>query len=75
MLEEVLPELKERTDVKQIYTDGGYGSPDLDKPMRRTAMDLSRNRVSGSWLLIMRANIRLSIICDGFHLESDYERY
>lgn len=31
MLEEALPELKERTDVDQMYTDGGYSSEDVDE--------------------------------------------
>ena len=34
MLDEVLPELKERTAVKEMHTDGGYNSPDVDKSMR-----------------------------------------
>jgi hypothetical protein len=28
MMEEVLPNLKRRTELKTLYTDGGYGSPD-----------------------------------------------
>lgn len=29
----VLPELKKRTDLKTLYTDGGFGSPDVDLAM------------------------------------------
>ena len=34
MLAEALPELIERTDVEEVYTDGGYGSPTVDELMR-----------------------------------------
>ena len=34
MLDEVLPELKERTAVQEMYTDGGYNSPQVDESMR-----------------------------------------
>ena len=34
MLNEVLPELKERPDVDEMHTDGGYNSPEVDKTMR-----------------------------------------
>lgn len=34
MLAEALPELKERTQVEQMNTDGGYNSPDVDAAMR-----------------------------------------
>jgi len=34
MLDEVLPELKERTGVKEMHTDGGYNSPQVDESMR-----------------------------------------
>lgn len=30
LLAEALPELKERTDLDTLYTDGGYGSPEMD---------------------------------------------
>ena len=39
MLEQVLPDLKERTGVKQIHTDAGYGSPDVDKAMRKANVE------------------------------------
>lgn len=33
LLAEALPNLKERTEVRTLYTDGGYGSPEMDKTM------------------------------------------
>ena len=33
LLLEALPNLKERTDLDMLYTDGGYGSPDVDQAM------------------------------------------
>jgi hypothetical protein len=34
MLAEALPDLKARTDVDEMHTDGGYNSPDVDEVMR-----------------------------------------
>ena len=36
LLDEALPELKERTDLDTLYTDGGYGSPETDDEMRES---------------------------------------
>ncbi len=47
MLEEALPDLKERTDVKQIYTDGGYGSPDVDEAMRKAKVEQIQTAIRG----------------------------
>ncbi len=47
MLEEALPDLKERTDVKQIYTDGGYGSPDVDEAMREAGVEQIQTAIRG----------------------------
>jgi len=33
MLAEALPDLKERTDLDKIYTDGGHGSPQADEAL------------------------------------------
>lgn len=33
LLEETLPNLVERTDLNTLFTDGGYGSPDIDKSL------------------------------------------
>jgi len=34
LLDEALPELKARTELKILYTDGGYGSPETDDALR-----------------------------------------
>ena len=34
MMEEALPNLKDRTELDTLYTDGGYGSPSADKSMQ-----------------------------------------
>ncbi len=47
MLEEALPDLKERTDVKQIYTDGGYGSSDVDEAMRKAKVEQIQTAIRG----------------------------
>jgi len=47
MLKEALPDLKERTDVKQIYTDGGYGSPDVDEDMRKAKVEQIQTAIRG----------------------------
>jgi hypothetical protein len=36
LLDEALPELKERTDLETLYTDGGYGSPETDDVLRES---------------------------------------
>jgi hypothetical protein len=45
MLDEALPNLKERTAVEQMNTDGGYSSADVDKRMR----ELVANRRKRNW--------------------------
>ncbi len=47
MLAEVLPELKERTDLEQMYTDGTYGSPDVDKAMGKEGVELIQTAIRG----------------------------
>ncbi len=47
MLDETLPDLTERTDVKQIYTDGGYGSPDVDEAMREAKVEQIQTAIRG----------------------------
>ena len=47
MLKEALPDLKERTDVKQICTDGGYGSPDVDEAMREAKVEQIQTAIRG----------------------------
>jgi hypothetical protein len=47
MLDEALPGLKKRTDVKQMYNDGGYNSPDVDKTMREQQVEQIQSAIRG----------------------------
>jgi hypothetical protein len=47
MLEEALPELKERLDVEEMYTDGGYNSEGVDKSMRTHKVEHTQTAIRG----------------------------
>jgi hypothetical protein len=47
MLVEALPNLKERTYVEQIHTDGGYGSPDVDEAMGKAKVEQIQTAIRG----------------------------
>ena len=47
MLVQVLPDLKERTDVEQIHTDGGYGSPEVDEAMWKAKVEQIQTAIRG----------------------------
>lgn len=47
MLEEVTPELKERTDLEKMYTDGGYNSPDVDAVMQEQQVEQVQTAIRG----------------------------
>jgi len=47
MLDEALPSLKERTDVKQMYSDGGYNSPKVDETMREQRVEQIQSAIRG----------------------------
>ena len=47
MLDEALPELKERTDVDEMYTDGGYNSPTVDETMREHGVEQIQTAIRG----------------------------
>ncbi len=47
MLDEALPELKERTDVDEIHTDGGYNSPDVDQTTRELGIEQIQTAIRG----------------------------
>jgi hypothetical protein len=47
MLEEALPDLKERTNVDQMNTDGGYSSEDVDKTMANLNVDHVQTAIKG----------------------------
>jgi len=47
MLDEALPNLKERTGVEQMNTDGGYNSPDVDKTTRELGVEQVQSAIRG----------------------------
>jgi hypothetical protein len=47
MLNEALPGLKERTDVDEMHTDGGYNSPDVDETMRELGIEQVQTAIRG----------------------------
>jgi hypothetical protein len=48
MLEEVLPELKERTGVDEIHTDGGYSSENVDDLAAKLEVDQVQTAIKGA---------------------------
>ncbi|MCJ7737766.1 MAG: transposase [Anaerolineae bacterium] len=47
MLDEVMPGLKERTDVEEMHTDGGYNSPKVDETMREQRVEQVQSAIRG----------------------------
>jgi len=47
MLQEALPELKERTELDVMYTDGGYSSGDVDETMAELEVDQVQTAIKG----------------------------
>jgi hypothetical protein len=47
MLDEALPGLKKRTDVKEMYNDGGYNSPKVDQTMREQQVEQIQSAIRG----------------------------
>jgi len=47
LLDEALPELKERTDLDTLYTDGGYGSPETDDELRESDVAQIQTAIRG----------------------------
>jgi hypothetical protein len=47
MLAQAVPALKKRTDLAQMNTDGGYGSPDVDKVMAKHEVELHQTAIRG----------------------------
>ncbi len=47
MLDEALPELKDRTAVDEMYTDGGYNSPNVDETMREHEVEQIQSAIRG----------------------------
>jgi len=47
MLVDALPDLIERTDVEELYTDGGYNGPALDEALEGTAIEHIPSAIRG----------------------------
>jgi len=47
LLAEALPNLKERTNVNTMYTDGGFGSPEVDKVLQEQQVELVQTAIRG----------------------------
>jgi hypothetical protein len=47
MLVEALPNLKERTDLDTLYTDGGFGNPDADKILETNQVEQIQTAIRG----------------------------
>jgi hypothetical protein len=68
MLNEALPDLKERTAVEQMNTDGGYNSPDVDKRMRELGVEQVQSAIRGrkpSEEKLGREDLRWELDADG----------
>jgi hypothetical protein len=47
LMEEALPNLKERTELDTLYTDGGFGSPDADQAMLDNKVEQIQTAIRG----------------------------
>jgi hypothetical protein len=47
MLVEALPNLKERTEIETIYTDGGYGSCEVDEALQENEVEQIQTAIRG----------------------------
>lgn len=47
MLAEALPDLKERTGMEKLYTDGGYGSPEMDQTLKDNEVEQFQTGIRG----------------------------
>ena len=47
LLCEAIPTLRQRTDVRDLYTDGGFGSPQADLLLRTHGIDLHQTHLRG----------------------------
>jgi hypothetical protein len=47
LLAEAFPNLKERTEINTLYTDGGYGSPVMDKTMLANQVEQIQTGIRG----------------------------
>jgi len=47
LMEEALPNLKDRTDLETLYTDGGFGSPDADQTLQNNQVEQIQTAIRG----------------------------
>lgn len=47
LLAEALPELKDRTELDTLYTDGGYGSPEIDEALAEEQVQMIQTAIRG----------------------------
>lgn len=47
LMEEALPELKERTELDTLYTDGGYGSSEMDETLAEQDVEQIQTAIRG----------------------------
>lgn len=47
MLAEAVPDLKKRTALEQMYTDGAYGSPEVDAALAKQGVELHQTAIRG----------------------------
>jgi hypothetical protein len=50
LLIDALPALARRTDLKQLFTDGAYGSPAVDQALGQQAVELIQSAIRGTHL-------------------------
>jgi hypothetical protein len=68
-MEEALPELKERTDLEKIVTDGGYVGPEVDQAMRKHEVEQITTALTGALPNHQEGKLALS----DFAMELDQE--
>jgi len=47
LLAEALPNLKGRTAINKLYTDGGYGSPEMDQALQENGVEQTQTAIRG----------------------------
>lgn len=47
LLQKALPNLTERTDLEELITDGGFGSPEVDQALREEDIELTQTAIRG----------------------------
>jgi Transposase DDE domain len=50
LLMEALPNLAERTNLEQLFTDGGFGSPEVDQALRQEQVEQIQSAIRGTHL-------------------------